>query len=129
MPPASVGGDAHRARLLAQHQDSQRERADRTTPEFYADATVGEFWIGPRPALEGVASGLGIATAHLDAFESREGDVVLDEDDALTGFVSELRLVKDEYEIEQMRLAVEVTGRGFDDIVADLEKGFAAARG
>lgn len=26
-----------------------RERADRTTTEFYADATVGEFWIGPRP--------------------------------------------------------------------------------
>src|SRR3954454_16910865 len=32
-----------------------RERADRTTTEFYADATVGEFWIGARPSLAGVA--------------------------------------------------------------------------
>jgi Xaa-Pro aminopeptidase len=33
-----------------------RERADRTTAEFYSDASVGEFWIGPRPALAGVAA-------------------------------------------------------------------------
>ncbi|CAI7660406.1 unnamed protein product, partial [Penicillium discolor] len=42
-----------------------RERADRTTTEFYADATVGEFWIGPRPSLAGVAADLQVATAHL----------------------------------------------------------------
>ncbi len=76
-----------------------RERADRTTAEFYGDATIGEFWIGPRPALDGVASDLGIATAHIDAFAPGEGDLVLDEDDELTRFVSELRLIKDEYEI------------------------------
>jgi Xaa-Pro aminopeptidase len=99
-----------------------RERADRTTSEFYSDASIGEFWIGPRSALGGVAADLGIATAHVDGFESRDGDVVLDEDDDLTRFVSELRLVKDAYEIEQMKLAVEVTARGFDDIVANIER-------
>ncbi len=36
-----------------------RERADRTTSEFYSDASIGEFWIGPRPALAGVAADLG----------------------------------------------------------------------
>ena len=46
-----------------------RERADRTTAEFYSDASIGEFWIGPRPALAGVAADLGLATAHIDAFE------------------------------------------------------------
>jgi len=97
-----------------------RERADRTTAEFYSDASIGEFWIGPRPALAGVASDLGLATARIDAFEARDGDVVVAEDADLTRFVSELRLVKDEYEIAQMRLAVEVTARGFDDIVANL---------
>ncbi len=45
-----------------------RERADRTTAEFYSDATVGEFWIGPRPALDGVAADLDLATAHLSDF-------------------------------------------------------------
>lgn len=97
-----------------------RERADRTTSEFYSDASIGEFWIGPRPALAGVASDLGLATAHIDEFEAGDGDVVLDEDDDLTRFVSELRLVKDAYEIGQMELAVQVTAAGFDDIVANL---------
>ena len=106
-----------------------RERADRTTSEFYSDASIGEFWIGPRPALAGVASDLGLATAHIDDFESRDGDVELGEDPELTRFVSELRLVKDEYEIEQMKLAVEVTARGFDDIVANLPAIVAHPRG
>jgi Xaa-Pro aminopeptidase len=97
-----------------------RERADRTTSEFYSDASIGEFWIGPRAALDAVAVDLGLATAHIDRFESRDGDLVLDEDDALTRFVSELRFVKDDYEIEQMRLAVDVTAAGFDDIVREL---------
>lgn len=106
-----------------------RERADRTTSEFYSDASIGEFWIGPRPALAGVAADLGIATAHVDDFESLDGDVVLDEDDDLTRFVSELRLTKDAYEIEQMKLAVEVTANGFDDIVANLPRILAHPRG
>lgn len=106
-----------------------RERADRTTSEFYSDASIGEFWIGPRPALAGVAADLGIATAHVDDFDSLDGDVVLDEDDDLTRFVSELRLVKDAYEIEQMKLAVEVTAKGFDDIVANLPRVLAHPRG
>lgn len=106
-----------------------RERADRTTAEFYSDASIGEFWIGPRPALAGVAADLGIATAHIDALELRADDAVVDEDEDLTRFVSELRLVKDEYEIAQMQLAVDVTARGFDDIVANLPGIVAHPRG
>ena len=106
-----------------------RERADRTTAEFYGDATIGEFWIGPRPALAGVAADLGVPTAHIDEFTATEGDLVLDEDADLTRFVSELRLVKDEYEIAQLRLAVAVTARGFDDIVADLPRIIDTPRG
>ncbi len=116
-------GDGHDVTLYL------RERADRTTAEFYGDATIGEFWIGPRPALEGVAHDLGIATAHIDAFITGSADVILEEDDELTRFVSELRLVKDEFEIAQLRLAVEVTARGFDDIVADLPRIIATPRG
>lgn len=99
-----------------------RERADRTTAEFYSDATIGEFWIGPRPALGGVAGELGIPTAHVDTFETREGDLVVDQDEELTRFVSELRLRKDDYEIAQLRLAVQVTAAGFDDIVRELPR-------
>jgi len=99
-----------------------RERADRTTAEFYADASIGEFWIGPRPALAGVASDLGMSTAHVDDFVAAEGDRTVGDDADLTRFVSELRLVKDEYELAELALAVEVTARGFDDIVASLPR-------
>ncbi|MDN3494693.1 aminopeptidase P family protein [Planococcus sp. APC 4015] len=106
-----------------------RERADRTTAEFYSDASIGEFWIGPRPALAGVAADLGVATAHIDDFIPAEGDLVVGDDDALTRFVSELRLTKDDYEIAQMQLAVDVTAKGFDDIVANLPGIIAHPRG
>ncbi len=106
-----------------------RERADRTTTEFYADATIGEFWIGPRPALAGVAADLGLATDHLAAFEAGDDDLTLGESDELDRFVSELRLVKDEYEIAEMRHAVEVTAKGFEDIIRALPDATAHARG
>jgi len=106
-----------------------RERADRTTAEFYGNAAIGEFWIGPRPSLEEVAADLGIATAHIDTFRAGEDDRTVGEDEELDRFVSELRLVKDEYEIAQLRLAVEVTGAGFDDIVANLDRIIAHPRG
>jgi Xaa-Pro aminopeptidase len=106
-----------------------RERADRTTPEFYADASIGEFWIGPRPSLAGVSADLGLATAHLDTLEHGDDDVILGDDDDLARVVSELRLVKDDWEISQMRLAVDVTAKGFDDIVSDLPRIVAHPRG
>ncbi|MDT3317407.1 aminopeptidase P family protein [Microbacterium sp. KSW4-11] len=116
-------GDGHDVTLYL------RERADRTTTEFYADAAIGEFWIGPRPALDAVAADLGIPTAHIDAFQRTAEDRTVEVDDELTRFVSELRLVKDPYEIAQMRLAVEATGRGFDDIVAELPRIIDTPRG
>ncbi len=105
-----------------------RERADRTTTEFYADATVGEFWIGPRPSLAGVAGDLALATDHLAAFAAGEEDLTL-EDAGLARFVSELRLVKDEYELAEMRRAVEITASGFDDIIRSLPDAIAHHRG
>ncbi|MGJ0387668.1 aminopeptidase P family protein [Microbacterium sp. CGR1] len=106
-----------------------RERADRTTTEFYADATVGEFWIGPRPSLAGVAADLAVETQHLDRFAAVEGELVLEEDDDLTRFVSELRLVKDEFEIAEMRRAVDITAQGFEDVIRSLPEAIAHARG
>ncbi|MFJ2550513.1 aminopeptidase P family protein [Microbacterium sp. NPDC087591] len=106
-----------------------RERADRTTTEFYADATVGEFWIGPRPSLAGVAADLDIATDHLSAFQPVDGELIIDDDEELTRAVSELRLIKDEFEIAEMRRAVEITAAGFDDIIRELPAAVAHARG
>jgi len=152
-----------------------RERAGRDSDEFYANPDIGEFWIGPRPSIQQVASDLALnvlGIADLAAvFTSvdtetrviREADptvtLEIDEgrlrfaaervlttnasdspfslevngeheiDDALARSVSELRLVKDEWEINQMRLAVAATARGFDDVVRDLKNSSTHTRG
>ncbi|RKR74888.1 aminopeptidase P family protein [Frondihabitans australicus] len=49
--------------------------------------------------------------------------------DVLTRDVSELRLVKDPYEIAEMRAAVAATKRGFDDVIADFGDIVAHTRG
>jgi Xaa-Pro aminopeptidase len=123
--------------------------AGRDTEEFYANAAIGEFWTGPRPSLAHVAADLALETralADLDAL-GREGlgDAVLvlrgidpnaDElavasasEAELLRTVSELRLVKDEYEIAEMRAAIAATQTGFDDVIADFPQIVAHPRG
>ncbi|WP_448071399.1 aminopeptidase P family protein [Georgenia yuyongxinii] len=50
-------------------------------------------------------------------------------DAALAEALSELRLIKDPYEIEQMREAVAATARGFEDIVRSLPRAVEHPRG
>lgn len=50
-------------------------------------------------------------------------------DAALTRALSELRLIKDEWEVGQLRLAVEATARGFADIVRALPEAVGHPRG
>ncbi|RUQ85732.1 aminopeptidase P family protein [Labedella gwakjiensis] len=99
-----------------------RERAGRDSNEFYANPAIGEFWIGARPSLAQVAADLGVATAHIDEFVASESDRTVGSDEELDRFVSELRLVKDAYEVAELRSAVDATRRGFDDIVAELPR-------
>jgi Xaa-Pro aminopeptidase len=134
-------GETHTATLYF------RERAGRDSDEFYANPAIGEFWIGARPSLAQVASDLGLETrgiAEFDAVAAATDDntVVLREsapatipatdaaaDAALARDLSELRLVKDEYEIAQLRLAVDATARGFEDVIRELPRISAHARG
>ncbi|WP_210506775.1 aminopeptidase P family protein [Naasia sp. SYSU D00057] len=109
-------GDGHTSTLYF------RPAAGRDSDEFYANPEIGEFWIGPRPTLEHVAADLGLATRPLAEFDAADDDVDADTSEELARTLSEFRLVKDEYEIGQMRLAVEATALGFDDIVADLPR-------
>lgn len=52
-----------------------------------------------------------------------------DADATLARDLSEMRLVKDEYEIAELRAAIGATREGFDDIIADLPHAIAHARG
>ncbi|MGO1537858.1 MAG: aminopeptidase P family protein [Leucobacter sp.] len=105
-----------------------RERAGRDSEEFFANAEIGEFWIGARPSLEQVAADLSIATAPLSDFEPSTADRTLD-DPELARVTSELRLVKDDFEIAEMHAAVAATARGFDDVLRSLNAATAAPRG
>ena len=50
-------------------------------------------------------------------------------DEQLAHFLSTLRLVKDEWEVEQMRDAVDGTHKGFDAVIADLPEAVRRGRG
>ena len=108
-----------------------RPTAGKDSDEFFANSAIGEFWVGARPTLEEIASLLDIETrdlAELDAF--LEGTDKLDlENQELVQFVSELRLIKDSYEIEQMRIAVAASVSGFEDIVRVLPKSVGIPKG
>jgi len=52
-----------------------------------------------------------------------------DGDAAFARDLSELRFVKDDYEIREMRLAIDATKQGFDDVIADLPQIVAHPRG
>lgn len=123
------------ARAHAHHsQLFFRKTAGRTTEEFFTNSMIGEFWVGPRPGLESVEALLGIEThdlAELDELLSNLPDdlVIRLNDKELLQFVDELRLVKDDYEIEQMRGAVEASVNGFNDVLRALPWAMAHDRG
>jgi Xaa-Pro aminopeptidase len=108
-----------------------RPTAGKDSDEFFANSAIGEFWVGARPTLEEISSLLDIETrdlAELDAFLAGADKIDL-ENKELAQFVSELRLIKDSYEIEQMRIAVAASVSGFEDIVRVLPKSVGIPKG
>jgi Xaa-Pro aminopeptidase len=108
-----------------------RPTAGKDSDEFFANPTIGEFWVGSRPTLEEISQLLEIETRDLAELDQYLGDTaVIDLNDAeLAQFVSELRLIKDSYEIEQMRLAVAASISGFEDVVKVLPQSVGIAKG
>lgn len=94
-----------------------RERAGRDSDEFYANSDIGEFWIGSRPSLEQVAASLGIPTLHIEHLSAADQKASTEPlPSVIAQDISEMRLIKDAWEIEQMRQAVDSSIRGFADI-------------
>ena len=123
------------ARAHAHHsQLFFRKTAGRNDEEFFNNAMIGEFWVGPRPGLASVAALLDIETHDLadldDLLSELPDDLVLRLDNAeLAQFLDELRLVKDEYEIGQMRGAVDASVKGFHDILRAIPQAMGHERG
>jgi len=126
-------------------------RSPRDTSEFHSDRRHGEFWIGRRLALEEAQVRYGIPVRHIDTlenyFESRKNncdsvvlrghDPVVDSlvekhkkrEPLLLSALSELRLKKDSYEIEEIQRAVDVTIRGFDEMVSSIQTATSVPNG
>lgn len=119
-----------------------RERNGRSTIEFYRDRDYGELWVGPRPGVSDVSERLGIKCAPLSKLPGvlaiiaagatpirtiRGLDPTVDRgvrtkkkpDAELAQTLSELRLIKDEWELNELQLAVDATLKGFSDVIAE----------
>jgi len=118
-----------------------RPRSSRETDEFFRDRQYGELWAGRRPSLKEISDSLGLEVRHLDdlpgALEGGgktrvlrgvsatvDGLVSADEarDAELARVASELRLIKDDWEIEQLQEACDITTLGFEDSVREWDE-------
>jgi len=115
-----------------------RPHSGRDTDEFFRDRQYGELWVGRRPSIEEISTALQLKTKHLDELPSALGkdsatrvhrgvdprvDALLGEarsqDEDLARVLSELRLIKDEWELAELQTACDITTLGFNDCVAD----------
>ncbi|MEU2873233.1 aminopeptidase P family protein [Streptomyces olivoreticuli] len=106
-----------------------RPRSPRTGEEFYRDRRYGEFWVGRRPDLAEAERMTGIRCAHIDAHGQLPPGRDASRDTELAVVLSELRLVKDAWEVGQLQLAVDHTTAGFEDVVRALPRALAHPRG
>jgi len=118
-----------------------RPGARRDTDEFFRDRVYGELWVGRRPSLGELSDSLGLEVRHVDELDrvlgssagsgktrvlrgisgDVDGLVAPDEtrDAELAKVASELRLVKDEWEVGQLQEACDITALGFEDCVRE----------
>lgn len=120
-------GDRHDAVLYL------RAPAGPSEADFFASARDGELWIGAVPGLAEWEQALAITTRPIEELpnalrgnyppvlatrgaEPSLDAVVLGEGGALRQTLSELRRIKDDWEIGQLQSAVDATNRAFADV-------------
>ena len=139
MEPNGSGHDA----LLFIHPRSPRD-----SDEFYKNTRYGEFWVGRRMTLEETETKYALKVQQIESIEEflankKETLVIRGEDkniDQLVveneemekeflNFTSLMRIVKDQYEIDEMQKAIDASVRGFADMVRVFPAATSAARG
>jgi len=115
-----------------------RPRSSRQSDEFFRDRQYGELWAGRRPSLAEIESSLGITCRHIDELPEllrasgktrvlRGVDASVDRvvsadearDEEFARVLSEMRLVKDSWELEQLQEACDITTLGFADSIRE----------
>lgn len=139
MEPNGAGHDA----LLFIHP-----RSPRNNDEFYKNARHGEFWIGRRMTLEETETKYGLKVRQIESIEEflankKDTLVIRGEDKNIDGLVVEneekekeflnftslMRIVKDQYEIDEMQKAIDASVRGFADMVRVFPAATSVVRG
>jgi Xaa-Pro aminopeptidase len=135
-------GDGHDATLYL------LPRSDRENGEFWLSGQ-GELWVGRRNSLTEAAQLYGIPVKDVrtvpDVLKAATGPVrvvrghdatveaaltdkvTAERDEELRVFLSEMRLVKDDFEIAELTRACESTARGFEDVVRVLDRAEATS--
>jgi Xaa-Pro aminopeptidase len=117
MEPRSSGG--HEAVLFTLPHN-------RGTAAFFTDRVHGELWVGRHRGIDESQLYFGVdrcrpiseIAEYLNDARGRGARVRnVDEDDELATYASEMRLYKDDYEISELRTCVEITKRGFEDVI------------
>jgi Xaa-Pro aminopeptidase len=135
-------GSSHEA-LLFIHPRSPREASE----EFYRNRQHGEFWVGRRMTIEETEFAYEIKVCHIDdlgAFlETKVDSLALRGEDSfidgaieesegekeLAIWLSEARLIKDQFEIDEMQKAIDATHRGFEDMIKAIPSAVGMPRG
>lgn len=118
-----------------------RPRADRDSDEFFRDRQYGALWAGERPSLAELEARFDLPVRHVadlgDALTrpgktrvhrgvSAEVDSLVPADETrdteLARVVSEMRLVKDAWELAELQDAVDATTLGFEDGVREWDQ-------
>jgi Xaa-Pro aminopeptidase len=129
-------GEGHRAIVFSVPNPGK------TDATFFTDRAKGELWVGPRLGLPELAARFGVEAralgelpGYLSAAQTyapvrflRTIDPELaplvrstpEDDAAFAAALSELRLIKDDLEVAELRAAIAATKRGFDDVVRAL---------
>ncbi|WP_194927633.1 aminopeptidase P family protein [Catenulispora pinisilvae] len=123
-------GSGHDAILFA------HDRSSRDNGEAFRDRRLGEMWEGRRPSLSESSELYGITTENLNRLSDKLSGAAIptrvlrgsdprvdalvtarpEADAEFTAHLSELRLVKDAWELEQLQAAVDATTLGFQDV-------------
>jgi Xaa-Pro aminopeptidase len=117
-----------------------RPRSGRDTDEFFRDRQYGELWVGRRPSLREISDSLGLEVRHIDELagelektgktrvhrgvsEAVDQLVPADEsrDADFARVASEMRLVKDEWEVAELQTACDITTLGFVDAAGEMD--------
>lgn len=122
-------------------------RSTRDTDAFYRDTRYGELWVGRRFTVDEAQVRYEIETRRVDSLakflgEKKETLVIREQDKSLdqlikkhkrenefATFVSAHRMIKDEYEVNEMQRACDATARGFSDIVRAIPAAVNTPRG